>query len=201
MGVPAAEAVLVRVEVRVAELAAALRVQTATVRERRAAVLAVALVAAPAAGQVLVLLRVEAPQPGPVVAQPFPVDREVIPAVPGLDPAVGPALQVVVALALAPVVVVQASPADRAVVPVVRVVVRVSGLPAALREVRPEDRAEQVVQVVQAAARAVVEAGAALVAGREEAREVALVVGRAVVGQGVAQRTAVPAPAVMANVV
>ena len=186
-------------EVPVAEPAAAIRVQTATVRELRAAVLAVAWVVAPVVDLVVVLLRVVAPEAGRAVVQAFLVDREVVSGEPGMAPAADLALVQVVAPAgpavalVAGWAVAQDFPGDREVIPVVRV----SALPAAPREVRQEDRAEEVVQrapavalpEVQAVAQATVEVGAALVAGR------------AVVVQGVAQATAVPGPAIMANAV
>jgi hypothetical protein len=195
--VPAAEAVLAWVEVPVAEPAAAIRVRTATVRELRAAALAVVSVTAPAAVQVLVLLRVAAPQAGPAAVRAFPVDPEVLPAGPALDPAGVQA----VTLGLGPVAA-QAFPGHREVV-------RVPALPAALREVRPADRAEGVVQrpaglalqVMQAVARAMVGAGAAPVAGQAAARVVAPVAGRTAVVQGPAQPMAVPGLALLGNVV
>jgi hypothetical protein len=161
--VPALEAVVESVEVPVA----ALPVQTAVDRAVPAAVLALASVAARAAGQVPVLLQVEAPQPGPGVVRVLLVDREVFPVGRALAPAAG---QVSVE---APQVcrVVQALPVDRGAFPVARVaapaagraviqvvapelalvvvqatsadrelapVVPVSALPAALQVVRPE---------------------------------------------------------------
>ena len=193
MEVPAAEAVLAWVEVPVAEPAAAIRVRTATVRELRAAALAVVSVTAPAAVQVLVLRRVAAPQAGPALVLAFPVDQEVVPAGPALDPAGFQA----VALGLGPVAA-QAFPGHREVV-------RVPALPAALREVRPADRAQGVVQravglalqVMQAVARAMVGAGAAPVAGRAAAP----VAGQTAVVQGAAQPMAVPGLALLGNVV
>jgi len=226
VGIPAAEAVLAWVEVLVAEPAAVIRVRAAAVRELLAAALAVASVTAPAAVQVLVLLRAAAPQAGPVVVQAFPVDQEVVQAGPALDSAVVQAT----ALARGTVVT-QAFPADREVVlvvpgldlagvqavalglgpvaaqafPVHREVVRV----AALQEVRPEHRAERVVQraaglalqVMQAVARATVEADAARVAGPVAADPVVVRVARQA---GVAPRLDQPAvsgPARLANVV
>ena len=193
--VPAAEAVLAWVEVPVAEPAAAIRVRTATVRELRAAALAVVSVTAPAAVQVLVLLRVAAPQAGPALVRAFPVDQEVVPAGPALDPAGFQA----VALGLRPAAA-QAFPGHREVV-------RVPALPAALREVRPADRAQGVVQrpaglalqIMQAVARAMVGPGVAPVAGQAAARVVAPVAG--VVVQGAAQPMAVPGLALLGNVV
>jgi hypothetical protein len=209
--VPAAAAVLAWVAVPVAEPAAAIRVRTATVRELRAAALAVVSVTAPAAVQVVVLLRVAAPQArpgldpagvqpaalavGPMVAQAFPAERELVLVGPALDPAGVQA----VTLGLGPVAA-QAFPGHREVV-------RVPALPAALREVRPADRAEGVVQrpaglalqVMQAVARAMVGAGVAPVAGQAAARVVAPVAG--VVVQGAAQPMAVPGLALLGNVV
>ena len=197
----------------VAEPAAAIRVRTATVRELRAAALAVVSVTAQAAVQVLVLLRVAAPQArpgldpagvqaaalavGPVVARAFPVDQEVVPAGPALDRAGVQA----VTLGLGPVAA-QAFPGHRQMV-------RVPALPAALREVRPADRAQGVVQraaglalqVTQAVARAMVGAGTAPVAGQAAARVVAPVAGQEVVVQGAAQPMALPGLALLGNVV
>ena len=207
-GAPAAEAVLARV----AERAAAIRVQTAMVRELRAAVLAVAWAAG--MDQVLVLLRAAA----------LAADREAVSGEPGMAPAADLALaQVVVpgarsaagpavalaagsaadpAVALGPVVA-QDCPVDREVVPVVRV----SALPVAPPEVPQEDRPEEVVQravavalqEVQAVAQAAVEAGAARVPGQGAALVVARVADQGVGLQRVAQATAVPGPAIMAN--
>jgi len=167
VAVPALEAVVELVEVPVAEPVAALPVQTAVDRAVPAAVLAPASVAAQAAGQVPVLLQVEAPQQGPVVVRVLLVEREVFPVGRALAPAAG---QVSVE---APQVcrVVQALPVDRGAFPVAWVaapavgraviqlaapelalvvvqatsadgelapVVPVSALPAALRVVRPE---------------------------------------------------------------
>jgi hypothetical protein len=89
VAVPALEAVVESVEVPVAEPVAALPVQTAVDRAVPAAVLAPAAVAAQAAGQVLVLLQVEAPQQGPVVVRVLLVDREVFPVGRALAPAAG----------------------------------------------------------------------------------------------------------------
>ena len=205
--VPALEAVVESVEVPVADLPA----QTAAV------VLAPASVAAQAAGQVPVLLQVEAPQQGPGVVRVLLVDREVFPVGRALAPAAGwvlvllqvavsqgdpvvdqalrvdrevrgPARAAAVIPSVAPVVL-RAPPAGREVPPVVQV----SALPAALRAVRPEAwvarGAAVVLQRVQAVDRAMVEAGAALVAGR------------VVVARGVAQPAAARGPAVMARVV
>jgi len=193
--------VLVLVEVPVAEPAAAIRVQRATVRELRVAVLAPVWRAAPAVGQVLVLLRVVARQAGGrEVVQAFLVDREAVSGEPGLRLAADLALVQVLALTAGPVVA-QGSP-------VVREVIRVPAL-RALREARQEDRARKVVQrgmavalqVMQAVAQVRVEAGAAPVAGQRAARVVALVAGRVVVVQGVLRAMAVPAPAITANAV
>lgn len=226
--VPALEAVVESVEVPVA----ALPVQTAVDRAVPAAVLA--SVAARAAGQVPVLLQVEAPQQGPGVVRVLLVDREVFPVgralapaagwvlvllqvgVPQVDPVVdqalrvdrevrGPARAAAVIPSVAPVVL-RAPPAGREVPPVVQV----SALPAALRAVRPEARvargAAVALQRVQAVDRAMVEAGAALVAdpavGRVVVDRVAdPAAGRVVVARGVAQPAAARGPVVMARVV
>jgi len=224
--VPALEAVVESVEVPVA----ALPVQTAVDRAVPAAVLALASVAARAAGQVPVLLQVEAPQQGPGVVRVLLVDREVFPVgralapaagwvpvllqvgVPQVDPVVdqalrvdrevrGPARAAAVIPLVAPVVL-RAPPAGREVPPVVQV----SALPAALRAVRPEARvargAAVVLQRVQAVDRAMVEAGAAPVAGQEVVDRVAdPAAGRVVVARGVAQPAAARGPVVMARVV
>jgi len=218
--VPALEAVVESVEVPVA----ALPVQTAVDRAVPAAVLALASVAARAAGQVPVLLQVEAPQQGPGVVRVLLVDREVFPVgralapaagwvllqveVPQVDPVVdqalrvdrevrGPARAAAVIPSVAPVVL-RAPPAGREVPPVVQV----SALPAALRAVRPEARvargAAVALQRVQAVERAMVEAGAALVAGQGVADPAA---GRVVVARGVAQPAAARGPVVMGRVV
>jgi hypothetical protein len=119
------------VEVPVAEPVAALPVQTAVDRAVPAGVLAPASVAAQAAGQVPVLLRVEAPQQGP--GRVLLVDRELSPVGRALAPAAGRAVIQVAAPELA-LVVVQAPSAERELAPVVPV----SALPAALQVVRPE---------------------------------------------------------------
>lgn len=225
--VPALEAVVESVEVPVAEPVAALPVQTAVDRAVPAAVLALASVAAQAAGQVPVLLQVEAPQQGPGVVRVLLVDREVFPVgralapaagwvlvllqvgVPQVDPVVdqalrvdrevrGPARAAAVIPSVAPVVL-RAPPAGREVPPVVQV----SALPAALRAVRPQARGAAVVlQRVQAVDRAMVEAGAALVAGQGVVDRVAdPAAGRVVVARGVAQPAAARGPVVMARVV
>ncbi|HEX7233195.1 MAG TPA: hypothetical protein VF452_22625 [Candidatus Binatia bacterium] len=203
----APEAVLVVVEVPVAE-PAAIRVQTATVRDP-AAVPAQAWGAASAVGQVLVLLRVVAPEVGRAVVQALRVDRAAVSGEPEMAPAADLALVQVVALrevsavgqvvarALVPVEALDFQ-GDREVVPVVRA--------SALREARQGDRAKEVVQrgmavalqEVQAVAQPGVEAGAAPVAGQGAAR-VALVVARVGVVLGVAQATVVSGPAIMAN--
>jgi hypothetical protein len=167
MAVPALEALARSVEVPVAGPAAALPVQTAVDPPVPAAILAAASVAAQAADQVPVLLRVEAPQQGPVVVRVLLVDREVFPVEPALAQATGRVS--VEAPQVCPVV--QGPPVDRGAFPVARVVapavgrpviqvaapelalavvrapsadrelapvVPVSALPAALRVVRPE---------------------------------------------------------------
>jgi hypothetical protein len=131
VAVPALEVVVESLEVPVAEPAAALPVQTAVDRAVPAAVLAPASVAAQAAGQVPVLLRVEAPQQGP--GRVLLVDRELSPVGRALAPAAGRAVIQVAAPELA-LVVVQAPSAERELAPVVPV----SALPAALQVVRPE---------------------------------------------------------------
>src|SRR6476619_129888 len=127
--VPALEAVVESVEVPVA----ALPVQTAVDRAVPAAVLALASVAARAAGQVPVLLQVEAPQQGPGVVRVLLVDREVFPVGRALAPAAG---QVSVE---APQVcrVVQALPVDRGAFPVARVAAPAAGR-AVIQVVAPE---------------------------------------------------------------
>ena len=167
MAVPALEAVARSVEVPVAEPAAALPVQPAVGRPVPAAVLAPVSVAAQAADQVSGLLRVEAPQQGPVLVRVLLVDREVFPVERALAQAAGRVS--VEARRVCPVV--QAPPVDRGAFPVAWVavpavgrpviqvaapelalavvrapsaerelapVVPVSALPAALRVVRPE---------------------------------------------------------------
>jgi hypothetical protein len=203
MAVPAVEVVLVleSVGVPVAELETALLVQTAVVQELRAGVLALASVAALAAGPVL--LRVAAPQVAPVVVdQALQVDREVFPVVRVLAPAADRAVIQLGALPVAPVVV-PASPADRQVAPMVSV----AALPAARRVVPPAARAEARLEVrvaavalqrVQAMARATVQAGAALVAGQAAA---APVVDRVVVDRRVDQPAAAPDSAVTDRVI
>ena len=180
----------------VAELETALPVQTAVVQELRAGVLALASVAALAAGPVM--LRVAAPQVAPVVVdQALQVDREVFPVVRVLAPAADRAV-----IQLAPVVV-QASPADRQVAPMVSV----AALPAARRLVPPAARAGARLEVrvaavalqrVQAMARATVQAGAALVTGQAAA---APVVDRVVVDRRVDQPAAAPDSAVTDRVI
>jgi len=138
-----------------------------------------------------VLLQVGVPQVDPVVDQALRVDREVR----------GPARAAAVIPLVAPVVL-RAPPAGREVPPVVQV----SALPAALRAVRPEARvargAAVVLQRVQAVDRAMVEAGAAPVAGQEVVDRVAdPAAGRVVVARGVAQPAAARGPVVMARVV
>lgn len=197
--VPAVAAALEPVGVAV--LAAAL---PPAVLERRVAVLRLVSVAALAADRDL--LRMAAPQVAPAVVQAFPVDQEAaaVSLVPVLDPAAGQAV-IQVALALAPAVV-QARPAAPRAAPVVSV----AALRAVPEEVRPEDRPERLVQrvaavapqVMQAAARAMVEAGAAPAAVQRAADPVVdRGAGQAVVAQAMAQATAVPGTAVVVNAV
>jgi hypothetical protein len=175
------------VGVQVAERAAALPVRTAVVRELRAAVLAVASVAARAAE--LVLVSVAALQAHRVEVQTFPVDREVASLVPGLDPPAGPVVIPLVALALA-LAVVQASPVDPRAAPVVSV----AALPARAGARMEERVAAVALQRIRAAARAMEEAGVGLVADPVAADPVVVRgAARAVVGRRVDQPPAAPA--------
>jgi hypothetical protein len=189
IAVPAVAAVLEPVGVQVPERAAALPVQTAVVRELRAAVLEVASVAARPAEQVLVLVSVAALQAHPVEVRTFPMDREVASLVPGLDPPAGPVVIPLVALALA-LAVVQASPADPRAAPVVSV----AALPTRAGARMEERVAAVALQRIRAAARAMEEAGVGLVADPVAADPVVVRgAARAVVGRRVDQPPAAPA--------